>query len=222
MSEIVAVNPEARRVWKQASGFPPDKESVYSEHRVVQEFDVHVGKKVLEYGCGGGSDTMSFLRRGNEVWFCDIVSENIETTSRRTKGEYGDRAHGVFLEHSAPVPLPSGLVDVASSHGVLHHIPHPEPVLAEIRRVTKDGGLLYVMLYTEMLFEKSRRHMDSLVGRGMDRCRAFCQCTDGDGPYARAYTEAEGRAFIEAAGYVVEYAKIWNNQDFRTFKAVAI
>ena len=71
---------KSKKFWVSASTFPGDKEAVYPEHGIVQEFDKHTGKLVYEYGCGGGSDVMSYLRRGNKVYATDIVPDNIYLT----------------------------------------------------------------------------------------------------------------------------------------------
>lgn len=217
----VLVSDEARRKWVIAGTFSGSKEEVYPEHGAVQEFDLHRGKKVLEYGCGGGSDTMSFLRRGNETWFADIVAENIKVAIERIGAAgLGCKAHPVPLEYSAPLPLESDFFDVASSHGVLHHIPDADPVIADIFRVLKPGGVVYVMLYTEELWKKCGAVIAERIATGAarDEFHAFCMSTDYGAPYARKYTEAEGREYLERAGFVVEYAKAWLGGDFRTFK----
>lgn len=219
---IVAVDDRTRSAWKLASGFPPDKELVYPDHAVVQEFDSHTGKRVLDYGCGGGPDTLSYLKRGNEVWYADIVPENIATaTARIAEKGFSERAHAVQLDHSAPLPLPSDHFDVVSSHGVLHHIRTPEPVLRELFRVLKPGGLCYVMLYTEILWDRCLPEMHKRVSTGAqpDLFAAFCSMTDYGAPYARKYTDAEARAFLESEGFQVVASTVWNNGDFRTLKA---
>jgi len=219
----VLVSDEARKVWKLASGFPPDKEAVYPEHGKVQEFDLHHGKQCLDYGCGGGPDTMSFLRRGNEVWYADVVPENIQTTTERVRAMGCEgRAHPVPLEYSAPIPLPSASLDVVSSHGVLHHIPEVLPVVTEFFRLLRSGSLCYVMLYTEVMWERFLPEMRRRIERGLFKSyeAAFCSLTDPGGPsYARPYTDQEGRDLLTGAGFEMVSSPLWNDRNFRTFKA---
>ncbi len=218
----VPVSEETRRIWRLASRFPLDKEAYYPEHGGVQEFDHHTGKRCFDYGCGGGPDTVSFLRRGNEVWYGDIVPENLQiTTDRITARGFGTRAHAVFLQDSAPIPIESDSLDLVSAHGVLHHIETPAPVVEEFYRVLSPGGLCYIMLHSEMLWERLlpevRRRVVSGAYKNMEA--AFCSLTDYGAPYARAYTDAEGRQLLEDAGFAVETSRVWNKSDFRTFKA---
>jgi SAM-dependent methyltransferase len=213
-----------REAWKRASLFPANKEMVYPEHAVVQEFESNRNKRVLEYGCGGGADAISYLRRGCTVFFCDVVPENVKTaTERIAQARLSSKAYGLLLDASVPIPLGAGYFEVISSHGVLHHIEDPAPVVAEFRRVIHPHGALYVMLYTEFLWAKFQPTIRSLItnSRCASEYEAFCWCTDGENsPYARPYTEREGRALLEAGGFKVEKATLIVNNDFRTFKAV--
>jgi ubiquinone/menaquinone biosynthesis C-methylase UbiE len=212
-----------RAAWKRAGTFPANKEQVYLDHAKAQEFDQHKDKKVFEYGCGGGSDAMSYLRRGNIVWYADVVSENVAVATQRiSQADLGRRAFPLVLAETSQILLAGSVFDVVNAHGVLHHIVDPTPVLDEFYRILKADGLLYVMLYTESLWKRFEPQMKILMN--MKRCRnqeeAFCWCTDGEGaPYARAYTEDEGRELLARSGFSVVSTLVYNNGDFRTFKA---
>lgn len=215
--------------WKIASDFPANKELVYPDHARAQEFDKHRGKTVLEYGCGGGSDTMSYLRRGNTVYYCDIVPRNIEVTRQRImempRCEFDWTAHPTLLPESHLVlPVQDKICDVVSSHGVIHHIPEPAPILKEFFRVLRPGGLLYIMLYTEHLWKRFEDEVRSLKGRkGISESEAFGWCTDGEGcPYARAYTRNEGEQLLAGIGFAPLDVVEFNEEPplFRTFRAM--
>lgn len=215
---------KARDFWKVAAGFPVDKENVYPEHGKAQEFDAIVNTSVLEYGCGGGSDTLSFLRRGNNVYFADIVPGNVAITQNRAaEAGYSSKARGILLTASDTIPLKDASVGVVSSHGVIHHIPSPSSVLIELHRVLKPRGMIYIMLYTEKL----RRDLDDEVQRwrakGLSETEAFGHATDGDGcPYSRYYTDAEGRDLLTNCGFTVTSTFEYVNGQFRTFRGVKL
>jgi SAM-dependent methyltransferase len=211
-----------RHHWQVAQGFPADKELVYPQHAQAHEFDLHCGAHVLEYGCGGGADTISWMKRGNRVTFVDIVAGNVDLTRARTTAFTvggGNPSRGVALEHSDQVP--DGPYDVVSSTGVLHHIRDPLPVVKEFRRVVAPNGVLYAMLYTEVLWERSLATIRGLVSvHRFSEEEAFCYVTDYPGPYARAYTAEEGTSLLADGGFDVVSTYDWNDAMFRTFKAV--
>jgi SAM-dependent methyltransferase len=226
-----------RRAWVRASQFPGDKEAAYlrgprgeTGHTDAQEFEAQRGKRVLEYGCGGGSDTLSYLRRGCDVTYVDITPENVDTTRAYAAREgYAARSKGIVLEESDRIPLPSGIFEVANAHGVLHHIPRADLVLWELRRLLKPGGLLFAMFYTEHLEARYAEQIEkTMEAAGVSREEAMCWCFDGHGsPWARTYTSEQGEALLNEHGFklleVREYnaSAINGKPDFRTFKAVA-
>lgn len=212
-----------RRAWSCAAAFSADKETCYPDHAAAQEFDHHHDKRVLEYGCGGGSDAMSFMRRGNDVTYADVVPFNVGAASKRIAAAgLTHRATPLVLEASSPIPLPDASFDLISSHGVLHHIVDPTPVVAEFARLLRSGGFAYVMLYSEHLRARLDARVTQLVTwNGLSEAEAFCWLTDEPGcPYARPYSESEGCALLEGAGFVVERTVLYNKNDFRTLKAV--
>jgi len=87
------------------------------------------GKKALDVGSGRG-------------YLQDIVDDytglDISTTAARFY-------HKKFVLGSATsMPFPANSFDVIWSIWVLEHVPNPEQALEEIRRVAKDGSLLYL------------------------------------------------------------------------------
>ncbi len=210
-----------REVWARAAGFPANKEACYPEHARAHDFDGLAGKRVLEYGCGGGSDTESLARRGARVVYVDVVPGNVAATRRRVAlAGYADTTEGHVLERSETIPLEDASLDAVSSHGVLHHIEDPRPVLAEFRRLLVPSGRLLIMLYTEHLAKNLAARVAALCARGLSKEEAFGWATDGDGvPYSRSYTEDEGRAFLTEAGFTVTRAVLYSRDEFRTFWA---
>lgn len=199
---------DAKRFWEVAATFPPNKEEVYPEHAIAHEFDkIQPGMQVLEYGCGGGSDTMSFLRRGARVYAADIVQANLQMTHRRA---FEARLSGnlclVHLDQSDQILLADDSIDIASAHGVLHHIPTPlvERTIKEIYRVLKPGGVLYSMLYTPALeLHLTDKIMEFRAATpGLTHEEAFGWATDGKGcPFAEAYDEMKATATFGLCGF---------------------
>ena len=94
------------------------------------------GKRVLEIGCGLGTDTINFARAGARVTAVDLSSRSIELARERAK-VFGVDDRIDFVEANAERLsdfVPPAEYDLVYSFGVIHHSPHPERVLEEIRR----------------------------------------------------------------------------------------
>lgn len=116
---------------------------------VFAEFERWKGKKVLEIGCGIGTDTINFARAGALVTAVDVSEHSVDIARRRAevfglsdsiRFYCGDAEHlGEFL--------PRETFDLVYSFGVIHHTPHPEKVIRDLRAYLKPGGELKVMVY---------------------------------------------------------------------------
>ena len=113
------------------------------------EFEKWKGKKVLEIGCGIGTDTINFARTGAEVTAVDISEKSLYLARQRAK-VYGLEDKIKFYcsnaeELSKVVPVEP--YDLIYSFGVIHHTPRPERVIDEIRRYVKPGTVIKIMVY---------------------------------------------------------------------------
>jgi 2-polyprenyl-3-methyl-5-hydroxy-6-metoxy-1,4-benzoquinol methylase len=114
------------------------------------QFDRWSGKRVLEIGCGIGTDTMNFARAGATVTAVDLSPESLALAQRRAE-VYGlqDRIsfHCADAESLADVVAPEPF-DLVYSFGVIHHTPHPGRVIEQIRsHYVHPGSVLKLMVY---------------------------------------------------------------------------
>lgn len=103
------------------------------------------GKKVLEVGCGAGTDFIQFARAGADVYGVDLASKSIELTNTRLK-LYGLKGN-VREADSETLPFEENMFDLVYSWGVIHHTPDTEKAIKEIYRVLKPGGKIVIMIY---------------------------------------------------------------------------
>lgn len=103
------------------------------------------GLRVLEIGCGMGTDGAQFAQAGAHYTGVDLTEAAIELARKRfelsgLEGEFrvADAENLDFADNS---------FDRVYSHGVLHHTPDTARAVAEIHRVLKPGGHATVMLY---------------------------------------------------------------------------
>ncbi len=124
------------------------EESRYDQEPFVHAFAQFTrwrGKRVLEIGCGPGTDCLQFARSGANVCCIDLTERAVEITRQRlginglfANAEVGD-AEGL--------PFRNNLFDLVYSWGVLHHTPNTDKAIAEAYRVLKPGGRILIMLY---------------------------------------------------------------------------
>lgn len=113
--------------------------------RDVMEFDNFAGKRLLEVGCGMGTDLLQFARGDAQVTGVDLTPRSVEI-SRHHLALYD--ARGDFsLSDAERLPFADESFDVFYSNGVLHHTPDTAATIREARRVLKPGGIAKVMLY---------------------------------------------------------------------------
>lgn len=114
------------------------------------EFEKWRGKKVLEIGCGIGTDTINFARAGAEVTAVDLSSESLNIARKRAEVfNLSDRIN--FYEVNAEKLsdfIPSQKYDLIYSFGVIHHSPHPEEIIRQIKEnFAEKGSTLKLMVY---------------------------------------------------------------------------
>jgi ubiquinone/menaquinone biosynthesis C-methylase UbiE len=112
------------------------------------QFERWQGKRVLEIGCGIGTDTMNFARAGAEVTAVDFSDKSLEIARQRA-GVYGLSNirfyHGNAEDLSSFLPVEP--YDLIYSFGVIHHTPHPERIIQELHRYCHSHTLVKVMVY---------------------------------------------------------------------------
>jgi len=103
------------------------------------------GLRVLEIGCGLGTDGAQFAKAGADYTGVDLTNAAIELARKRFE-LFG--LTGKFQVADAEnLNFPDELFDVVYSHGDLHHTPDIDAAVQEIHRDLKPGGRAIVMLY---------------------------------------------------------------------------
>jgi ubiquinone/menaquinone biosynthesis C-methylase UbiE len=108
------------------------------------------GQRVLEIGCGIGTDTINFARAGADVTAVDVSSRSLELAGERAR-VFGLDDRIRFVEANAERLsefVEPAAFDLVYSFGVIHHTPNPERVLEQIRRFfTGPNTTLKMMVY---------------------------------------------------------------------------
>jgi len=98
------------------------------------------GRRVVDFGCGSGANSVLLANRGAHVWGIDISEDLLRLAQRRldTSGRAGG---ATFIAGSAhDMPFPDASIDVVFGIAILHHL-DLDLVSKEVRRVLKPGGM---------------------------------------------------------------------------------
>lgn len=169
------------------------------------------GKRVLEIGCGIGTDTINFARAGAVVTAIDLSPHSIDVARQRAR-VFGLEDCITFVECNAedlsPV-RPSAPFDLVYSFGVLHHTPIPAAALTQIREVIAESGILKVMMY----HQRSWKVASILLRRGWEiplrqitvggLVARYSEAQTGC-PVTYVYTPTTLAALLDEAGFSVE------------------
>jgi 2-polyprenyl-3-methyl-5-hydroxy-6-metoxy-1,4-benzoquinol methylase len=176
--------------------------------RGFAEFERWKGKRVLEVGCGIGTDSINFARAGAQLTAVELSTESLRIAEQRANVMgVADRIQ--FVQANAE-ELSSALdeepFDLVYSFGVIHHTPHPERALAEMRALTAPGGTLKLMVY----HRRSWKVFWIVAGAGRGRfwktdelVAKHSEAQTGC-PVTYSYTRSQGRELVAEAGYRVQ------------------
>ncbi len=146
-------------------------------------------KRVLEIGCGIGTDTIEFLRVGAHVCAIDISDNSLRLARARVDLEFGKYSSVPnFWNFDAEEMLPCDHYDLIYSFGVLHHTPHPEKVLAQAYQLLREDGELRVMLYAKWSIKNLLREQPE--------AQAGC-------PLVKFYSAWEARKLLWSCGFKI-------------------
>jgi arsenite methyltransferase len=114
--------------------------------QVTPDAEILPGETVLDVGSGGGFDCFIAAQSvgpAGKVIGVDMTEAMLEksrTTARQMGLNQVEFRHG-FVEE---LPVPDASIDVVMSNGVINLCPDKYKVFAEIFRVLKSGGRLYL------------------------------------------------------------------------------
>lgn len=97
------------------------------------------GLRLLDIGCSTGYISDELARQGAEVVGIDIDEPGLV----HAREVVGDRAELIACSADA-VPLPSASFDIVVFNHIYEHVPDPDAVMDEIRRLLKPTGVAYL------------------------------------------------------------------------------
>lgn len=141
-------------------------------------FHLWAGKRVLEIGCGIGSDAEEFAKAGAEYVGIDLSEQSV-ILSRNRFNVLG--LEGEFCIKDASKSFADlGMFDLVYSYGVIHHFPGIETIIENVKEVLVPGGEFRFMVYAKNSWKYA------MIQKGLDQFEAQAGC-----PYAQAYSKDE-------------------------------
>ncbi len=151
-------------------------------------------ERVLDAGAGAGVLALALAPLVREVVGIDLVPELLE--SARTNAP----PNATFVEGDATdLPFADASFDLAGTRRTLHHVARPELVVAELVRVTRPGGRVFV--------DDQIGPVDPLAALALDR---FERARDPS--HARTLPDIDLRHLFESNGLVLRRAELHRHE----------
>jgi 2-polyprenyl-3-methyl-5-hydroxy-6-metoxy-1,4-benzoquinol methylase len=143
-------------------------------------FHLWQGRRVLEIGCGIGSDGEEFAKHGAEYVGIDYSDQSVAIARQRFEvlglpGEF----HNIDASDASAMQA-LGKFDCVYSYGVIHHFPAIGTIIDNARSVLNTGGEFRFMVYARNSWKQA------MIYKGLDQYEAQAGC-----PYAKSFTREE-------------------------------
>lgn len=146
------------------------------------DFNGFAGRRLLEVGCGIGTDLARFARGGAVVTGVDLSQTAIDLAAKNFSGL--GLAGDLRVGDGEALPFADRSFDVVYGHGVLQYAVRPERIIAEARRVLVPGGVGIFMVYNRVSWLNG---LSKVMKVALEH---------EDAPVLRKYTIGEFRALL--------------------------
>jgi len=191
-------------------------------------FDRFRGARLLEIGCGMGTDLLQFARGGARCTGIDLTPRSIQITRHRFA--LYDMAGDFMLADGERLPFSDESFDVVYSNGVLHHTPDTERAVTEVHRVLKVGGTAKVMLYHrhslnywgEMILHRGLLRGEILRGSSPEEIMSrYVEYSEHNGrPLVKVYSRREAKALFARFSQVKVEVEQMIRQELSLFRHI--
>ena len=183
------------------------------------DFSKWKNKRVLEIGCGIGTDSINFARQGADLTCIELSKESLNITKKRFEtfglnaNFYLGNAENI-LDILPPDEIKKGY-DLIYSFGVIHHAENPEKIFESIGELLQIKGEFRCMLYSKYSFKMfDFMHLENIwdFSRCDEVIQKFAEAQVGC-PRAVTYTFQEIDEILSSRKMKVN--KIWKDHIFK-------
>ena len=146
------------------------------------DFGGYGGKRVLEVGCGAGTDLVRFARGGAAVTGVDVAEASIEL-ARLNFSQQGLAAR-LCVADGESLPFPDAAFDFVYAHGVVQYTANDAALVDECRRVLAPGGTAFFQVYNRVSWLNA---LSKVMKVGLEH---------DDAPVLKKYSPGEFRALL--------------------------
>lgn len=115
----------------------------------VVDFAAFRGQRLLEVGCGIGTDLVRFAKGGARVTGVDLAQTAIDL-ARKNFELNGVAFDELRAANGEALPYPDASFDVVYGHGVIQYTANAPQLIRECHRVLKPGGTGLFMVYNRI------------------------------------------------------------------------
>lgn len=190
------------------------------------DFGNWYGMKVLDLGCGVGTQAIQFAMCGVSVTAVDLSKKSLEIARKRIDAYKLDLDIQFTQANIEELPayLPHSYYDLIFSFGVIHHTPNPERVIRHVKNYLAPDGEFRLMLYhrystkaigTVLRYWRPGMTFDDAVAK-QSEAQSGC-------PITRTYTKQSARELLKDFDIVdmrVEHIFPYKVKDYIKYKYI--